>query len=374
MIRTTLAQTNLFVLHKNFLAAEKAATPGQLIERLAGLPAEPRLTPFLAAWARLSHFSPRNFSQSPNFITAPLLRGVPYLVHVDDFACWLAAAARQRAQLFNAEFRLWGIDSNAEIEQLGRQILAELGERPASAGEIRAGLPQVKSLTQTSRGGRVSTITTAELALRWLVGTGQLAAVNQAEDWRAEEVIYWPLRQRYSGLDLAQLPAEADAQKRLVRAYLAAFGPTTEADISFWTGFGKSETARATGALAAETTLVLVQGLPGMLLLLKEQAEALTASPAVPAEPLLNVLPANDPYLTAHRASRARYCAEPSLQRQVFAGSGAAKPAILLNGQVIGLWSGDAAAGWQLLAAVDPALEPAIAAKVAAAGAFLQTG
>jgi len=98
-----------------------------------------------------------------------------------------------------------------------------------------------------------------------------------------------------------------------------------------------------------------VEGLPGMLLLLKNQAEALTAMPPF-AELLVHLLPADDAYITAHHASRARYFTAPKHYRQVFNSAGAAKPTILLNGQVIGTWH--IPTDYHLFTELDPALIP----------------
>lgn len=372
MIRTTLAQANQFILHKNFLASKNANSAAHVAEALAGLPASPRLTPFLAARIRLADFSPDQILHNNQLVCSPLLRSTPYFVPAERFAVWYAATARQRNQALNAEFRLWGLDTNAEVEQLGAQILAQLDDRPVTEAEISERVSPVKELTQTSRGGRISTTTNVVLALHWLVATAQVAQ-DYAADWRREQPVYRPFSVQYPDLDLSDLPAEAEAQKQVVRAYLAAFGPATEADISFWTGFGKSETARAIGALNRETELTLVPGIPGMLLMLKSQAEALAATTAHPPQPVVNILPADDPYLTAHRASRIRYFADHSLQRQVFSGSGTSKPVVLINGQVAGVWQWMETEGvsWQPLDYMDSALTTAVEAELARLANFM---
>jgi hypothetical protein len=309
------------------------------------------------------------------------MRSTPYIVPTAGYASLHSATWRQRNQALNSEFRLWHID-NDEIGGVADLIHKLVADEPTVLTAIIDRLPpaQVRELSQTSRGGRVTTTTNVELALRWLTGRGVLSAgwstLPQPHAWRTGTASYAPLHHWYPDVDLATAPAEAEAQKALARTYLAAYGPATEADISFWTGFGKSETARAIGGLAAETTLTLVEGIPGMLLLLKDQADALDAT-APPAEPLINILPADDPYSTAHRASRARYLADQSWQRHVFSSSGAAKPTILINGQIVGGWTWQAEANpagitWDLLAGVDPALLPLIEAEIARVSDFIR--
>ena len=384
MIRATLAQVAYFILQKNYLTNPKTADTLQLIRDLGGLPGPIPTTPFLSAQARLTQFEPDRLLSAlyreHSLIRVNLMRNAPYIVPAASYALLHSATWRQRNQALNSEFRLWQID-NDEIERLVEMIREIVVDEPAALTTIIKKLPlaQVRELTQTSRGGRVTTTTNVELALRWLTGRGVLCSgwstLPQPHEWRTDTVNYAPLNHWYPDLDLATAPAEADAQKALARTYLAAYGPATEADISFWTGFGKSETARAIGALAAETTLTLVEGFPGMLLLLKDQAEALNAT-LPPAEPHINILPADDPYTIAYRASRARYVNDQAWQRQVFSSSGVAKPAILVNGQIAGVWAWQPDADptgitWDLLTDIDPMLLSLIEAEIARVSGFI---
>jgi hypothetical protein len=377
MIRATQAQTAWFILNKNFLAGPKAPGLVELVEALAGLPGQPTLTPLLAAHIRLADFSPsqlfHELYQQRRLIKSMLMRSAGYLAPVERFLTFHAATARQRNQDFNSEFRLWGVD-NSEMTALEQAILARQ-DWPATAETITAGLPPalVRPLSQTSRGGRVSVTSNVALALRWLAAKGVLGINEQSKNLatRAEKPGYAPLRHWYPQLDLSAAPGEAEAQAALVQAYLAAFGPATEADISFWSGFGKSETGRAVAALAAKTTLILVEGIPGMLLLLKEQAEALQATQP-PDQPLVHFLPADDPFTTAYRASRSRYFSDQKLQRHIFDSAGVAAPAIVVNGQVVGRWAwSNNQLTWELLAEIDPALQPLIQAEAERLRAFL---
>ena len=126
--------------------------------------------------------------------------------------------------------------------------------------------------------------------------------------------------------------------------------------------------------------LTMVQGIPGMLLSLKNQADTLRGAQPATAS-VINVLPADDPFVTAHRASRSRYFSDSDqkLQRRVFNSTGAAKPTILLNGQIVGVWQWQAEAGqealtWQLLVAVEPEGQSLIEAAVNRVAAFIDPG
>ena len=108
-----------------------------------------------------------------------------------------------------------------------------------------------------------------------------------------------------------------------------------------------------------------------MLLLLKEQAEALQATQP-PQQPIANILPADDPFVTAHRASRSRYFSDQKLQRHVFSSTGAAQPTIVVNGQIVGVWEwAENRLVWHLLAELDPALHPLIQSEIERVEAFI---
>jgi hypothetical protein len=381
VIRATLTQTNIHILQKNFLLGKNVPSLVDYVGQLAGLPGDEPTAPFLTTRARRSNFSAdellTELYDRRSLIKTPLMRNVDYVVRTAQVIALHSATARQRNQAFNAQFRLWGVDSNEDIENLGPAILEVMDDQPLTAAAIVERLPAnlIQELSQTSRGGRVSRTDNVSLALRWLVGQGALAVSNQATDWRQETRLYARFGDLYPGLDLTDAPGEAEAQKELVRAYLAVFGPATEADISFWTGFGKSETARATAGLSAETSLAMVDGIPGTLLMLRSQVDGLRSA-QIPAEPVVNIVPANDPYVTACRASRSRYFENAQLQRQIFNSTGAARPAILVNGQVGGSWSWSAAEGqdivtWRLFDEVEPAVESAIVAEIEAMATFI---
>lgn len=384
MIRVTQAQAAEFLLRKNHLAGAKAAHVGQAVTDLVGLPAGLTLTPFLAARSRMAGFSPDELRAELYYerrlIRAVLMRAADYIVSTADYPAWYAATRRQHNQAFNAEFRLWGLN-NAEVAGLGEAVMAAVGQAAATVQTIIDRLPEhlVKPLSRFSRGGREEQTSNVALVLRWLTARGELAVgldwPPPSDNWQVEELAYAPLNYWYPQVDLSTAPGEAEAQVQLVRAYLAAFGPANEADISAWTGLSKSETARAVGTLTPEMTLALVEGIPGMMLLLKEQQAALAAIEPAP-EPVVNVLPADDSFVAAHRASRARLFSDPKLQRQVFSGSGAARPTIAINGHVVGVWAWGSEAGqeqinWRLLVEVDPVSRERVQAEMERLAAFI---
>jgi len=352
MIRVTRAQALLFTLQKSYLTNHDITDIPHIVSQLAGIPATTQ-TPLLALKARLSTATKAeittDLTTNPNLIYGITLRSEAHLLNLADYVNHHTATARFRRQAFNAEFRTWGI-SNEDVESLSQQIGQIVETEPITQAEIISALPAntLQRYQQTTRGGRTSQTDNVALVLRWLVAQGVLYAdptpptappllrANQSPSPEPERT-YVQLTHRYPNLDMSNLPSEASAQLNLVRHYIATYGPVTEADISFWSGLGKSETSRAVNRLSGETMLTMVEGIPGMLLTLKSQASALRAV-EIPDNPMINMLPANDPLLIAHRASRQRYFADQKRQRLIFGNASTAKPTILLNGQTVGTW------------------------------------
>lgn len=314
-----------------------------VVAAVLALPALDPAAPVLAAWTRNPAIALPQV-RANELDAAGLLRGVfmrqeLQLIPVERWLYYHAATQRQIRRSFNVVWITWQIE-RAEVEALGAQVLAALNDGPATIAALTARLPAgaVRPLEHTTRGGHRKETDSLRLALDWLSATGQIGCRPAAE------APFWAAPTHYERRDLAYpmlqnstLPPEAEAQTEVVRWYLAAFGPATEADIDFWTGFGKGERARSTGQLFRELTQVQVAGLPGTMLVLKTQADALAAT----ADDLLSgchFLPADDPFLKAYRASRNRFIPDPKTQNRVFRPDGRVQPTILLDGKLIGTW------------------------------------
>jgi hypothetical protein len=139
MIRVSLSQARSHVLQQNYLAEQKAPNLQSLLQRLGGLPATNPITSVVAAYARLHHLPVSQLSDSLNasrYVSASLMQNRPYLVPVELYPTLFAATARQRNQHLNAEFRLWGLPDNKEIEQLAETLVShwDAGENEGGVG------------------------------------------------------------------------------------------------------------------------------------------------------------------------------------------------------------------------------------------------
>jgi len=136
----------------------------------------------------------------------------------------------------------------------------------------------------------------------------------------------WASVTRWLGRPMPELPVD-EAQAVLVRRWLARFGPGTERDIRWWTGWTAGEVRRALASV--KPVEVDLDGQRGLVL-----ADDLETTPATGS--WVALLPALDPttmgwqardwYLGDHRAA-------------LFDSNGNAGPTIWVDGQIVGGWA-----------------------------------
>ena len=213
----------------------------------------------------------------------------------------------------------WRGVSAALYDKLSRAILELLDQRELTAAAIKRAL---KAKADVS-------------AILWVMcDEGLLIRGRPAGGWRDSTHGYARLGDYFPDVDLDAL-SERTAIKRLVQAYLAAFGPASETDVAWWTGLTKAKVRAALQDLSGEVASVSVSGLTGTFLLLKRDLADLREVES-PGEPSVNLLPTLDPYLMGYR-ERQRYL-DDEFRPFLFDRGGNATSTILVNGRAEGVW------------------------------------
>lgn len=155
------------------------------------------------------------------------------------------------------------------------------------------------------------------------------------------------------------LPVD-EARADLVRAWLTAFGPGTEADLKWWTGWTVTQTRAALKAVAAVPVSVDV-GPDGDAAVGYVLPDDLAPVPEQPGRAAL--LPSLDP--TPMGWQQRDWYLDPAHRPAVFDRSGNIGPTVWWQGRVIGAWAqrADGKVVWRLLADAGSEAETAVAAE-----------
>ncbi|MFI6531175.1 winged helix DNA-binding domain-containing protein [Nonomuraea sp. NPDC050547] len=345
--------------------ARKAAGVEQVVESVVALHATDPATVFLSAGARLA-LPTVSAVEKALYADRTLVRMtgmrrtvfvVPEaLVPVVHHSSTVAIAARERRVLVKhfAEGGPYDEEWIAAAEAAVVTALGELGE--AAATELGAVVPELRRQIVYAPGTRQETrqgVATRLLTLMAMDGT-VVRRGRPAGTWISGQH-RWAL-----GGPMPGLPVE-EAQSALVERWLRAFGPGTEADIKWWTGWTLGDTRRALKALDA-VRVELDEGtgyvLPGDL-----------ASPS--PEPWAALLPALDPTPMGWQG-RDWYLPQEH-RADLFDRSGNVGPTVWWNGQVVGGWAtrADGEIVWRLLSDVGSEARSAIESEAAGLATWL---
>ena len=248
------------------------------------------------------------------------------LAPVVDAACTRTVAARERTRLEGALEANGCRDPAGWIDERASLVLAALEERgEAFTADLTKSDPRLgEKVTLGSPRWQIQA-SAASRVLPLLAAEGRIARGRPRGTWVNGQYRWVPMR-AWLGAEPERLDPPR-AQSRLLRAWLASFGPATEVDIRWWLGWTARE-ARA--ALAAVPHAVVdLDGASGYVL-----ADDLEPTPAV--APWAALLPTLDP-TTMGWKERDWYLGPHA--RVLFDSNGNAGPTVWWDGRVVGGWS-----------------------------------
>lgn len=248
----------------------------------------------------------------------------------DDGAAWLAEFMPRVQRLIREEGEILTRDLTPRIDGLGERvdIYSENGKLQGTVGLGS------RAILQLSFEGRVIR---ARPAGSWISG-----------QYRWADMSHW------LGSSIEELPMDVSSA-RLVERWLRAFGPATEIDLSWWTGWSVTQVREA----LADVGAVEVEVEPGVGYVLEDDLE-----PVPSPQPWVALLPSLDPtpmgwkerdwYLGGHG---------PLL----FDRNGNAGPTVWVDGRVVGGWAQrkDGAVVYEILEDIGAEAGKAIAIRAA---------
>src|SRR6185436_8841523 len=316
---------------------------------------------FLSARARVSRFARGDLERAlyddrslvrmlgmrrTLFVTTPELAGVI------DAACTKARAPPERRRLIGwIEEQGIARDGAAWLRDAARATVRELRAHGALSGaELSKLVPQLREKLVFGEGrtwgGEVG-MSTRVLFL--LAAEGKIVRARPRGTWVSGQY-RWVPTDVWLGAPLPKLAA-GDASAELVRRWLFAFGPATNTDIRWWTGWTQAKTAAALAANDVEE-VQLDDGAPAFVMA-NDVAKVTTRKRWVA------LLPGLDP-TTMGWKERDWYLG-PHAPR-LFDRNGNAGPTVWADGRVVGGWGqrADASVVVRLLEPVDATTEARI--------------
>lgn len=247
----------------------------------------------------------------------------------------LAVAARERAALLK-DMAKAGAPDAAWLKEVEESALAALALRgQATAAELAEDEPRLREQFVYTAGKRYEGVHTVSTRLLRVLGVeGRVVRARPLGSWTSTQ-FRWAVAPEHPELD------GADAQAGLLRRWLTACGPATEADLKWWTGWRVTDVRRALASIGART-VSLDEG-PGYVV------DGDVGPVAGPAEPWAALLPGLDP--TAMGWQQRDWYLAPELRPLLFDGSGNVGPTVWWNGRVVGGWAqrADGEVVWRLL-------------------------
>ena len=258
--------------------------------------------------------------------------GLTAVVHAST---GLAVAARERSSLLK-HMASAGAPDAAWLKEVEESTLAALARRgQATASELAQDEPRLRERFVYAPGKSYEGEHTVSTRLLRVLGVeGTVVRGRPLGSWTSSQ-FRWAVAPEHPELDVAQ------AQAELLRRWLAACGPATEADLKWWTGWRVTEVRRALAAIGAEP-VSLDEG-TGYV------AEGDAGPVPSPDEPWAALLPGLDP--TAMGWQQRDWYLAPGLRPRLFDGSGNVGPTVWWNGRVIGGWAQrpDGEISWRIL-------------------------
>jgi winged helix DNA-binding protein len=334
-ISTAERRARLAVRH-HVAALERVASMPEVVRGVVCLHATDPSTVYLSSWARLREATidlvDRALYEDRDLVRMLAMRRTMFVVTVDEAPILHAAAsvgvARNERRRNEQLVELLGVeDVRRWLRDAEAATLAALEARgEATPQELASDVPALREKVRVNIGKRYEgEIGLSSRVLLVLAAEGKVVRGRPRGTWISSQYRWTPVT-RWLGRPMPELPVD-EAQVTLVRLWLERFGPGTQRDIRWWTGWTAAEVRRALASV--KPIEVDLDGKTGLVL-----ADDLETTPT--REPWVALLPALDP-TTMGWQGRDWYLGEhkPAL----FDTNGNAGPTIWVDGRIVGGWA-----------------------------------
>jgi hypothetical protein len=357
MEKISLGKVNYYVLKKQHLADDsKLNDPVKIAKDIGGLHGTSATGPYLSLLARSPSFQRDDLavemSKKKSLARIRYVRNTIYILP-KDFLPVAYAATAQMAEVTSARFSKYLGITPTQYARISNKILKILKGRGLTTREIKQ---------------KLRTATNIAPIVNLMCDKGILIRSLPREGWKSTQHAYFVFKDYYPDLDLTALDERA-ARGKIIKQYILSFGPVSERDIVWWTGFPKTQVKVILEDLGDEVSSIEITELEGSFFILAREMESLR-SLVIPEHPVVNILPGLDPFIMGYK-DRYRY-RHPKHDKMIFDRSGNATSTILVDGRIVGIWDLQEPVGKIFyLTAVDKDVQKKIRAKVSDVGKFI---
>jgi DNA glycosylase AlkZ-like len=338
-ISVTWKQVTAFRLARHHLS-ERAPnrTLLSVLRDMGGAQAQLLSAAQISLWSRVRDLQPANIEEAfekRRLVKASCMRRTLFLVPSDHLAVFVRGTAGRAEK----EIR-WARGKGVPEQVIETAIEAALSvlDQPVTRPEIAERVTRKLGVqVQTFQGGGwgnrrnlaavpVGELTYPVVELLHLVGARGVICYgpphgNEPTFVRADAWIpQWQ-----------DIPRE-EAEERLLRTYLRAFGPATAADFALWSGITRTDARQVWARAQADLAPVTVDGWEAAVLRkdLKELVQAKFE------HPLVNLLPYFDSFLLGHKERE--HLAAQEHRPKIYRAQGWISPVVLVDGRVMAVW------------------------------------
>ena len=323
-----------FAYGKQFLLPNRKGNDIESVaSRLVGVHAARLITPFFALRSRLPGLAHSDVHAAAFgnrcLIKARCMRGTLHLLPMPEFKVAHRATLGPRLRVCQSIYNKLNLGQR-QIGRLARRILQSVEPQPLSSRQIEAAVLRIHPRTSNEA---------VRAVLKGLWERGQLCYLNDNDEFGREQRLYGATRQTYPSLaEDCRLSTET-AVRSLLHRYLRGYGPATVADIVWWSGLAKRQIEEALASLSEEVCPISLRGRDETFWLLSDELGELRRFRPVTNDWVV-FLAHEDPSLKGYYSTRTRYVDHEHYDR-LFNLIGESRPAVLLNGRVVGVWALD---------------------------------
>lgn len=335
---------NDYVLSKQHLApGSKSGDVLGIVRDVMGLHASDFRTPFLSCFARSDSFSNeqlyRELYLNRTLSKIKAMRGTLFIFDRDFVPTVYTAIQGSviKASAFYLEkyMSAFGVDKSL-YEKASREILNIVGKESMDARsiktELRKRVPDErlwKKDTMVQGGKKYTGTDAAGYIIYSLCDQCKLARVGIAGNAAKQEYIRWD---RWFP-EVKMRSDVAQSRRDFLEYYINSFGPVTTKDVRWWSGFSMAESTQIFDDI--DTVYVDWEGKDEYFTTKKDYRKLKAHRPGKGDDAVL--LPVLDGYIMGYR-ERGRLV-EDKYEKLLYDRTGNARPAILYEGRVIGVWA-----------------------------------